>query len=178
MKSDEKGTTPCLMDVIKGQKQDLSDILELISNCIKYMERQGIYQWNKFYPDSELIENDITSEDCYVLKDNEKCVAYVAINEEQAPEYSQINWFTDGRKVLVIHRLSVHPEFQGKGIAKEILKFIEDFANKNSYSSIRLDAYSGNEKALNLYENFGYKKAGQFSLPQRELPFYCYEKNI
>ncbi len=53
------------------------------------------------------------------LKDNGKCVAYVAINEEQSPEYSQINWFTDGRKVLVIHRLSVHPEFQGKGIAKK-----------------------------------------------------------
>lgn len=166
------------MEIIKGQKQDLSDILDIISKCIKYMESQGIYQWNEFYPNSDIIENDIKSEDCYVLKDNEKCVAYVAINEEQSPEYSQINWFTDGRKVLVIHRLSVHPKFQGKGIAKKILKFIEDFANKNNYSSIRLDAYSGNEKALKLYENFGYKKVGQFFFPRRDLPFYCYEKNI
>ena len=44
--------------------------------------------------------------DCYVLKYNGKCVAYVAINEEQSPEYNQLNWFTDERKVLVIHRLS------------------------------------------------------------------------
>jgi ribosomal protein S18 acetylase RimI-like enzyme len=79
---------------------------------------------------------------------------------------------------LVIHRLSVHPEFQGKGIAKEILKFIEGFASENNYSSIRLDAYSGNEKALKLYENSNYKKAGQFDYPMRDLPFYCYEKNI
>ena len=166
------------MDIIKGQKQDLSDVLDMISKCIQYMESQGIYQWNEFYPSSDIIENDIMSEDCYVLKDHEKCVAYVAINEDQSPEYSQISWATDGRKVLVIHRLSVHPEFQGKGIAKKILKYIEDFATKNNFSSIRLDAYSGNEKALNLYEKFGYKSAGQVYFPRRDLPFYCYEKNI
>lgn len=166
------------MNIIKGQKQDLSSILDIISNCIKYMKSQGIYQWDKFYPNSDIIENDIEREHSYVLKDNDKCIAYVAINGEQSPEYSQINWFTDGRKVLVIHRLSVHPEFQGKGIAKKILKFIEDFAAENDYSSIRLDAYSGNEKALKLYENFDYKKVGQFYIPNRDLPFYCYEKNI
>lgn len=166
------------MDIIKGQKQDLSSIFHIISNCIKYMQNQGIYQWNEFYPNSDLIENDIKSGDCYILKNDEKPVAYVAINEDQDPEYSKINWLTDGRKVLVIHRLCVHPEFQGKGVAKEILKFIEDFATKNGYLSIRLDAYSGNEKALKLYENFGYKKVGQFSLPMIEHPFYCYEKII
>ena len=166
------------MDIIKGQKQDLSDILDIISKCIKYMESQGIYQWNKFYPNLNIIENDIKNKDCYVLKDNGKCVAYVAINEEQSPEYSQINWGTEGRKILVIHRLSVHPEFQGKGIAKKILKFIEDFAAENNYLCIRLDAYSGNGKAIKLYENFGYKKVGQFYFPKKDLPFYCYEKNM
>jgi ribosomal protein S18 acetylase RimI-like enzyme len=166
------------MGISKGQMQDLSDILEIISKCIKHMESQGIYQWNEFYPSSDLIENDIKREDCYVLKANEKCIAYVAINEEQSPEYSQINWVTDGEKVLVIHRLSVHPESQGNGIAKKILKFIEEFATENHYSGIRLDAYSGNAKALTLYENFGYKKAGQFYFPHRNLPFYGYEKNI
>lgn len=146
------------MDIIKGQKQDISDILHIISKCIIYMESQGIYQWNEFYPNSDIVENDIKSEDCYVIKNNEKCVAYFSINEEQSPEYNQIKWLVDGRKVLVIHRLSVHPELQGRGIAKKILIFIEDFAAKNNYSCIRLDAYSGNEKALKLYENFGYRK--------------------
>ncbi|NFO88482.1 GNAT family N-acetyltransferase [Clostridium botulinum] len=166
------------MNISKGQKQDISDIFDIISNCIKHMESQGIYQWNKFYPSADIIENDIESEHCYVLNDNGKCIAYVAINEEQYPEYSQIKWFSDGRKVLVIHRLSVHPESQGKGIAKKVLNFIEDMATKNNYSCIRLDAYSGNETALKLYEHFGYKKAGQVYFPWRDLPFYCYEKNI
>ena len=166
------------MDIIKGQKQDISGIFDIISNCIKYMESQGIYQWNKFYPDADIIENDIDSEQCYVLKDNDKYIAYVAITEEQSPEYSQIKWVSDGRKVLVIHRLSVHPQSQGKGIAKKILSFIEEVATKNNYSCIRLDAYSGNETALKLYKNFGYREVGQVYFPWRDLPFYCYEKNI
>ncbi|NFN94634.1 GNAT family N-acetyltransferase [Clostridium botulinum] len=139
------------MNISKGQKQDISDIFDIISNCIKHMESQSIYQWNKFYPSADIIENDIESEHCYVLNDNGKCIAYVAINEEQSP---------------------------GKGIAKKVLNFIEDMATKNNYSCIRLDAYSGNETALKLYDHFGYKKAGQVYFPWRDLPFYCYEKNI
>lgn len=166
------------MDIIKGQKQDLSSILDIISNCIESMNSQGIYQWDKYYPTSDIIENDLKCDDCYVLKNNEKCIAYVAINGDQAPEYNHVKWLSDGRKVLVVHRLCVDPEFQGKGIAKAILKFIEDFAAENNYSSIRLDAYSGNEKTLKLYENFDYKKAGLFYLPERDIPFYCYEKSI
>lgn len=107
------------MDIIKAKEQDLSGILDIISKCIRHMESQGIYQWGEFYPNSDVIKNDIKKEDSYVLKDNGKCLAYVAINEEQSTEYSQINWLTDGRKVLVIHRLSVHPELQGRGTAKK-----------------------------------------------------------
>lgn len=166
------------MDIVKGRKQDISDIMDIISDCIKHMESQRIYQWNAYYPTRDIIEEDIESGHGYVLKDNGRCIAYVAINEDQSPEYSQIKWSSDGSKVLVIHRLSVHPEHQGKGIAKKILSFIEDVAVKNGYSCIRLDAYSGNSAALKLYERFGYKKMGQVYFPWRELPFYCYEKDI
>lgn len=167
-----------MLEMIKGQKQDLSDILDIISNCIQYMESQGIYQWNEFYPDADTIEQDIVCDDSYVVKDNGRCVAYVAINEQQAPEYSKIHWLSDGSKVLVIHRLAVHPAFQGKGLAKKIVQWIEAYAAEHNYSSIRLDAYSGNEKAQKLYESFGYQKVGQFFIPSREMPFYCYEKNM
>ena len=166
------------MKIIKGQKQDIPDIMDVIFSCTKHMASQGINQWNEFYPTADIIENDIKKEYGYVIKDNGRCIAYVAINEEQSPEYCQVKWLSDGRNVLVIHRLCVHPEYQGKGVAKKMLNFIEDLAAENNYSCIRLDAYSGNERAIRLYENFGYKKAGQVHFQWRDLPFYCYEKNI
>lgn len=164
------------MDIVRATEQDIISVMDMISECIKSMEAQGIYQWNKVYPNSEIIENDITNGYGYVIKDNNRCIAYVAINEEQSPEYSQIVWSTDESKVLVIHRLSVHPESQGKGIARRLMEFIEDFARSNEYSCIRLDAYSVNAAALRLYDRMGYKRSGQIFFPFRDLPFYCYEK--
>jgi len=100
------------MDIVKGQEQDIPDIMHMFSKCVEHMESQGIDQWNEYYPNRNIIENDIEDEHCYVLKDNGKCIAYVAIDEEQPPEYRQVNWIFNGRKVLVIHRLAVHPECQ------------------------------------------------------------------
>jgi len=113
-----------------------------------------------------------------LLKDNGLSIAYFAIDEEQPSEYNNINWITHGEKVLVIHRLAVLPEYQDMGIAKKMLKFIEEFADENGYTSIRLDAYSENRKALKLYENHGYKRVGKLYFPNREVHFYCYEKKV
>jgi ribosomal protein S18 acetylase RimI-like enzyme len=41
-----------------------------------------------------------------------------------------------------------------------------------------LDVYTGNERAVRLYERRGYTVAGQVFFPRRELPFYCMEKTV
>ena len=167
------------MKIIKATEQDTINIMNMISECIKSMAAQGIYLFNKAYPSSEIIENDIKNGSGFIFRDNNNCcIAYVAINEDQAPEYSQIHWSTDGSKVLVIHRLFVHPESQGKGIARKFIGFIEDFAIENRYSCIRLDAYSENTQALRLYDGIGYQRLGQIFFPFKDLPFYCYEKAL
>jgi len=166
------------MAIVKATDHDLNSIMNMISECIKSMETQGIYQWNKDYPNFEIIENDIKNGFGYIVRNNNQCVAYAAIDEAQSPEYSQINWSADGSKVLVIHRLCVHPAFQGKGIARRLMNFMEDFAVKNQYSCIRLDAYSENTIALKLYDSMGYQRLGQVFFPFRESPFYCYEKAL
>lgn len=166
------------MNIVKCQKQDLLSIFDIISKCKTHMESHNIYQWNEFYPSLDIIETDIISGNCYLLKDNGLSIAYFAIDEEQPSEYNNINWITQGEKVLVIHRLGVLPEYQGRGIAKKILKFIEEFADENKYTSIRLDAYSENKKALKLYGNYGYKRVDKLYFPNRVFHFYCYEKKL
>lgn len=166
------------MDIVKATSKDILCIKNIISRCVRKMERNGIYQWNSNYPSVAIIEKDVNSGFGYIMKDNDKCIAYVAINEEQPIEYSQIIWSTDNSNVLVVHRLCIHPEFQGKGLAKRIMKFVEDYALQNHYKCIRLDTYSANNIALRLYENIGYKKLGQVFFMERELPFYCFDKML
>ena len=166
------------MNIVKGNIQDTTLIMDLIKANIIDMETKGIYQWNEHYPLQSIFENDIKHETLYLIKNDYECIGIIVFDEQQSPEYRNIDWLTEGKKVLVIHRLGINPRYQKQGIARLLMDFGENIAIKNGYTSIRLDAYSGNPRALKLYENRGYKKTGQLFFPFRELPFYCFEKNL
>ncbi|MEG0128996.1 MAG: GNAT family N-acetyltransferase [Clostridium sp.] len=166
------------MDIVKANLQDVPAIMDIISNCIITMESQGLYQWNEYYPDSNTIEEDIKGGHAHVIRDGDNYMAYVAINSLQSPEYSSVKWLTEGDNVLVVHRLSVHPSYQGMGLGKKMLKFIEDEGKNNNYQSIRLDTYSENTTSNKLYEKYGYQKTGEIFFEYKDLPFYCYEKTL
>lgn len=100
----------------------------------------------------------------------------VVLNETQSPEYSAIDWELDDRTPLVMHRFCVHPKFQKQGIAKQLLTLAERFAIDSQYKSIRLDAFTENPAALNLYANNSYVKRGTVTFRKGDL--YCYEKMV
>lgn len=166
------------MDIVKGNIQDITLIMNLIKDGIKDMEAKGIYQWNEYYPTQAIFENDINNENLYLIKRDNECLGVIVFDEEQPSEYMGVNWFTEDKKVLVIHRLAVNYKYQKQGLGRLLLDFVENIAVENRYNSIRLDAYSGNPRTLKIYEDRGYQKAGQLFFPFREIPFYCYEKKL
>jgi ribosomal protein S18 acetylase RimI-like enzyme len=157
---------------------EIGNIMELIKNCIKDMESQDIFQWDEDYPGTDIFEKDIQSRSLYIMEDNEICLGIISINEEQSPQYQSLVWSDEAGKVLVIHRLAVNFQYQQRGIGRQLMDFAENYALKNEYTSIRLDAYSGNPRALKLYQSRGYQKVGQLYFPRRKLPFYCYERVV
>jgi ribosomal protein S18 acetylase RimI-like enzyme len=164
------------MSITLATRSEIGRIMSLIKDCIKDMESQGIYQWNEYYPTLKVIQDDIENGSMHILKESDEVVGIITVNEEQDPEWSQVNWSTQKGKVLAIHRLAVNPKWQNRGIGVRLLDFAEAYAAKNMYTSIRLDSYSGNPGAIRLYEGHGYKRVGQVHFPGRELPFYCYDK--
>jgi len=166
------------MEITLAADNDKAAILKLIHECIKDMDSKGIFQWNHRYPDLDIVSEDVDKRTLFLRKNEIDYLGIITINEEQPPEYKTIEWITNKEKALIIHRLAVNPKWQDRGIANMLMDFAEDYAEKNNYVSIRLDAYSGNQKALKLYEKRGYKRVGQTYFPMRELPFYCYEKLI
>jgi len=91
-------------------------------------------------------------------------------------EYAEIPWeYTSGSQ-LIIHRLFIDPQFQGRGLAQKMLAFAETFADKNCYFSIWLDAFPSNTAAIKIYEKNNYKMRGTVRFRKGE--FYCYEKKL
>jgi ribosomal protein S18 acetylase RimI-like enzyme len=58
------------------------------------------------------------------------------------------------------------------------MEFAENYAIEQRFSCIRLDAYTGNPRAIALYEGRGYERIGQTYFPRRKLPFDCFEKTL
>ncbi|WP_282042734.1 GNAT family N-acetyltransferase [Winogradskyella flava] len=162
----------------KGQLFDLEKLFQIYLNGKIDLENNGIYQWTNNYPTRSIIENDLKNGVLFVLKNGNEIIGAISISEEQEPEYDAINWEFNDSKVLVIHRLVIDPKYQRKGYARKLMDFAEKYANENSYSSIRLDAYSQNKRVIDFYKKRKYFIRGNVNFPQREYPFHCMEKEI
>lgn len=155
---------------------EISDILALSKDCALYMIAHGIFQWNENYPSKKAFENDIKREELYVLEMDKNIIGTVVISTFMDTEYIPIEWLTANKSNIYIHRLAVHPNFQGKGYAQQLMRFAEKYAHINNYTSVRLDTFSQNKRNLKFYENRGYQKLGNIFFPkQSEHPFHCYE---
>lgn len=158
-------------------EEDIENIMELVNECIEDLESKEIYQWNDYYPTINHITESIQDKTLYLFKDNEDCLGMVSVTDKQPTEYEKLNWTSKDNRITVITKLAVNPEYQKQGIGQILLNFAEDLATNNS-SSIRLDVFSKNQRAINLYKKNGYKRVGIICFPERQLPFYCYEKII
>lgn len=163
----------------KASISDLGELHMLTKSCAAYLIENEIFQWNENYPSKEILKNDIKLEQIWKLEKQNKVVGIIVLSEIEDEEYKNVKWLTQNSKNIYVHRLAVHPNFQGKGFAKELMNFAENFAQTNNYDSIRLDTFSQNKKNQKFYENRKYIKLENIYFPnQSKLPFYCYEKII
>ncbi len=166
------------MTIQRSSINSAEQIFEMFDKCKMAMELENIFQWTDSYPNHDIIINDINNNDLYELSEEEKLLGVICLNVSQDPAYKTIDWHDRNGKVLIIHRLAINPLFQNKGLAKELMNFAENFAVINNFTSIRLDAFSGNKKALKLYEGRGYMNRGEVNFHGRDLPFFCFEKML
>lgn len=165
------------MVIKKASKQDLEQLLSIVKSCGQNLIEQGIFQWNEEYPKREDLLEDIELQELWKLEEGNNIVGLIVLTESEDAEYKHVNWLTENHKNLYIHRLAVHPNFQGKGFAQKLMDFAEKYAKENGYNSIRLDTFSQNKRNLKFYEQQNYTRLDSINFPnQSEFPFYCYEK--
>lgn len=163
----------------KATSTDIEFILLVTRACAANMINNGIFQWNEHYPNAKAFEQDIARNELYVLTIEDTIVGTIVISSLMDNEYQTVKWLTPSTKNIYIHRLAVHPDYQGRGFAQELMNFAENFAIENTYLSIRLDTFSINYRNQKFYEQRGYKRLASIYFPkQSEHPFYCYERTL
>jgi len=154
---------------------ELDEVVSLVALAVATMNSRGINQWDEVYPTREIFTQDIAGGALWGYYDG-TLKGIAVLNEQQDVKYRAVSWKHNPAKVLVVHRLCVNPQNQGKGIAHELMGFAECYAMIQGYGSLRLDAFSENPAALSLYNRLGYSKAGEVRF--RKGLFYCFEKQL
>ncbi|MEC7769884.1 MAG: GNAT family N-acetyltransferase [Bacteroidota bacterium] len=160
----------------RAKISEIPDILTITQACAKKMQENGIFQWNEHYPSEEAFIKDIERDELFVIEENNAVQGTIVISTVMDEEYKPIQWLTPNGNSTYIHRLSVHPDHQGKGLAQQMMDFAENFSKEKGFVSIRLDTFSQNKRNQRFYEQRGYQKLGDIFFPkQSEHPFHCYE---
>ena len=160
-----------------AKAQDLQAIWSIIQQAILRRKKDGSNQWQDGYPNPEVLKRDLNKGSGFVLCIDRLIVGYTAILINDEPEYKKIegSWVTNG-DFVVFHRVAISESHLGKGLAKALFSYIEDFARKNNIKSIKADTNFDNPAMLSLFEKSEYRYCGKVYF--RGSPRKAYEKVI
>ncbi|SNY94867.1 GNAT family N-acetyltransferase [Flagellimonas pacifica] len=155
---------------------EIKYLLNIAKACALKMEAKGIYQWNEHYPSKNAFLNDLKRDELYVKIHEDKVIGAIVISTKMDEEYIPIQWLTLNGNNAYIHRVCIHPDYQGMGFAQEMMDYAEEFSRTNGFTSVRLDTFSQNERNQRFYEQRGYQRLGNIFFPKQSAhPFHCYE---
>ena len=113
-------------------------------------------------PKSDVIKKRFGEGKIWVVVLNKKIVGTVSVVPEN--------------EALYIRSMAILAQARGNKIGKRLLKQIEDFANKNDYKRLTLSTTPFLNRAIRLYENFGFVRSRVDDL--HGTPLIRMEKNL
>ena len=148
------------------RQADFSDfefIKTAILNAQLYLKGLGIDQWQDGYPDVNVLIEDLSNKESFVVENEfEQVMGYVALSEELEDTYENIDgqWITNSNKYGVIHRMAVINEYRGRGVARFIFRTYEEILRLKKIKSIRIDTHPENFGMQKLVSLFNYQYCG------------------
>ncbi len=82
---------------------------------------------------------------------------------ENSEEIIGTSWITNDGRRLYLHHFCIKPEYQGTQLSKPLLNESILFA-KEKNMQIKLEVHEKNNKALNLYSNYGFNNLGDYQV--------------
>ena len=164
--------------IIKASQHHLPQILILNSKIINFMQLMGFSHWNEKYPNEVIYRRDIMRNSQYVYLIDEKVKGIVSFDVQHHENFNSINWDSENKTSYFVHRLAVDPEFQGQGIANQLMDYAESFAKSKKIDSIRLGAFKKYSEVVRFYSKRSYTIRGEVLFDVSETPFLGMEKKL
>lgn len=162
--------------------EDLDRIMEIVGDAQRFLKESGVDQWQNGYPTREAFEADIEKGSCHVFMLEGKIAGVISVFFENEESYKRVfdgSWRTGEVPYTVFHRAAVGNEYRGKGIAREMLSYVDIMARERGFSSVRGDTHRDNKAMRALLERSGFVHCGTIYLDsgkEAQSERVCYEK--
>jgi GNAT superfamily N-acetyltransferase len=152
--------------------------MALVRRAVPLMRASGNLQWDDNYPNAQVFARDVALDQLWIAAIDGQVAGVAAITTDQEPEYANVGWDIQ-EPAIVVHRLAVDPNFQGKGVAVALMQHAEVVAKERGITVLRVDTNTQNAVTQRLFPKLGYTLSGEISLGFRTgLRFLCYEKRL
>lgn len=141
------------MKIRKAKKEDFKEIAEIL---IKESSKKP---YNEKYTLKTALKE---------IKEFAKDELYIATNEKEIIGFIASNITADNKKKAYIKELWLRPIYQGKGIGKTFVRFIEEKYKKKGVNVIRLVA-KRNAEAFKFYKKIKYKEYRELVFMEKKL---------
>ena len=161
----------------KANLEDMPAMMCMITQAQAFLRHLQVNQWQNEYPSSTIMEQDIRNGNAWVLEDGAMPIALAVVAFAVEPTYLQIYngaWLSHG-DYAVIHRMTVHDQWKGKGVGTLLFEKIETLAKVQNVQSIRIDTHQDNFIMRKLIAKSGYHECGEIFLNDGQ-PRLAYEK--
>lgn len=134
--------------VKSSDKEYVSEIYKILFKCGINMAKQFLFHW--FPPYSKrAIRKDCDSKFVVLVKDSE------------TGEYtSTFQMYIKDNETLYVCKIATNPTFEGKGLGKTNMLYMEFFAKEKNCKKISLDVYAKSQRAVNFYKRIGFAEIG------------------
>lgn len=95
-----------------------------------------------------------------IRKDCKNKTVVLVWSEELNDYTSTFQMYKKSGTSLYIRKIATLPKYEGKGIGKRNLLYMEQFAINNGCTKICLDVYIKSKGAISFYLHFGFKEVG------------------
>ena len=171
-----------MFSIEKATSKDILEIEQLyIAVCRELAKGQNYPGWKEdIYPTKEEALAGLTKDELFVCRKDGCIAGTMILNSEYEEGYDQVTWnmVANGKEVLVIHTLAIHPTFNHQGLARKMVEFAKEYGRKTDRKTIRIDVTDGNLPAIKLYEKLGFRYIDTIDLDRGDhgLPlFLLYE---
>lgn len=176
------------MVIEKAEQKDIDEIKQMYDRVTAYLEENINYPaWRSgVYPTRKTAEEAVEKGSLYAARISGCIAAAVILKEEAEPEFKNAAWLIQagGNEIFSLCTLAVDPKYLRQGIARKLVQFSLELAEKKAKKAIRLDVTQVNEPAIRLYREFGFQYIGtvdegaEYEAVYGQRLFDLYEKAI